>query len=201
MIPVLLAMLLYALLHSWLAGGLKQVFRTRFGEHIYHGWYRLVFNFIAVASLLPISWLFSAYPGNVVWQFDPAYQPLIMVIQLIGLLGAAVSLLQIDLWRFLGLRQLIAYLQHQPLPLPDEPLQMRGLYAFVRHPLYLFTVMAMFAVPTMTESYLAFCLGASAYFIIGSLLEEQRLITVYGDVYATYRKRVAWLVPFFHKSA
>jgi protein-S-isoprenylcysteine O-methyltransferase Ste14 len=201
MIPVLVAMLVYGVSHSWLAGNLKRVFRVRFGERAYHGLYRLLFNFISLVSLLPISWLFSAYPGTLIWQIDPPYQSIIMIIQLIGLIGAVISLLQIDLWRFLGVSQLIAYLTNQPLPLPDEALQRRGLYRLVRHPLYLFTIIAMFAVPTMTESYLAFCIGATVYFVIGSKIEERRLLNAYGESYRDYQKQVPWLIPFLPGSS
>lgn len=193
MIPVLFALFLYAVVHSLLAGkNAKALIRERIGERAYHGLYRLWYNLFAVITLLPINLLFAAFP-NVVWTID-ATVPL-MIVQAIGVIGVVISLVQIDLGRFLGVRQAIAYLRGEPLPLPDEPLQMGGLYRVVRHPLYLFSLMVIFAVPVMTEGYLAFALGVAAYFILGSLVEERRLAAAYGATYEQYRERVAWLIP------
>ncbi|MCU0496269.1 MAG: DUF1295 domain-containing protein [Anaerolineae bacterium] len=194
MIPVLFALFLYALVHSLLAGtNAKALIRKRMGERAYHGFYRLLYNLFAVITLFPINLLFVAFP-QVVWTIDAPM--LLMIVQGIGVIGVVISLVQIDLGRFLGVRQAIAYFQDEPLPLPDEPLQMGGIYRLVRHPLYLFSLMVIFAVPVMTEGYLAFAVGVAAYFILGSLIEEGRLVAAYGESYEQYRARVAWLIPF-----
>jgi protein-S-isoprenylcysteine O-methyltransferase Ste14 len=196
MIPVLVVMFLYALLHSYLAGtNAKNAFKARFGERAYYGLYRLMFNIIGVITLLPSSYLFVFYPDGIVWEVDLQYEPILLAIQLIGLIGAAVSLIQIDIWQFIGLRQLLAYVQNQPLPLPSEVLQTSGLYALVRHPLYLFTMLAMLPVTTMTGAYFGFCIGVGAYFAIGSFYEERRLAAAFGADYEAYRQRVPWLLP------
>ena len=196
MIPVLFAMFLYAILHSWLAGGtVKTAFRTRFGDHAYHGFYRLIFNSVGFLTLLPISYLFTVQPDGILWEIDSRYAPILLLIQMIGLIGAIVSLLQIDLLRFLGIRQVLAYLRDEPLPLPEEKLTTTGLYGVVRHPLYLFTILAIFPVTTMTGAYLGFCIGVTLYFAIGSIFEERRLTAAYGDTYEIYRRKVPWLIP------
>ncbi len=196
MIPVLLVMVLYGVSHSWLAGSqVKAAFRARFGDRAYHGFYRLIFNLVAALALLPTSILFAVYPDGVVWVVDPGLLPLLMGVQAVGLVGVVISLLQIDLWQFAGVRQVWAYLRGEPLPLPTEPLQTRGLYALVRHPLYLFSMLAILPVPVMTGAYLGFCLGAVGYFTIGSIYEERRLAATFGADYEAYRQRVPWLLP------
>ncbi len=190
-------MALFGVLHSWLAGqNIKQAIRKRMGERAYHGFYRLGYNVFAVLTLLTPGLFVLFNPGRVIWQIDGVARLPLLAIQVVGLVGLFTSLLQIDFWRFAGLRQVNAYLSNQPLPLPDEPLQINGLYRLVRHPLYLFSLMVIWPLDTMTESWLAFNIASTLYFTLGSLLEERRLIAVYGESYLEYRQQVPWLIPF-----
>jgi protein-S-isoprenylcysteine O-methyltransferase Ste14 len=114
----------------------------------------------------------------------------------VGLIGLVVSLLQINLGQFTGLSQVRAYVAGDPLPLPIEPLQTKGMYALVRHPLYLFSLMILWPVSSMTDTMLAFNIAATLYFVIGSRYEERRLTEAFGQPYRAYQQRVAWLIPF-----
>jgi protein-S-isoprenylcysteine O-methyltransferase Ste14 len=82
--------------------------------------------------------------------------------------------------------------------LPTEPLQTGGVYQLVRHPLYLFSLMVIWPLPAMTEAMLGFNIAATIYFTFGSLLEERRLVAIFGQDYITYQQRVPWLIPFIH---
>lgn len=189
-------MLAYGALHTLMAGWLKPRFRSRFGQRAYDGLYRMVFNVVSVVTLVPVALVIVFNAGSVVWQFPTSIAPVLLVVQAVGLIGAGVSLLQIDGSRFLGLRQLMAYTDNQPLPLPDEPLKTDGIYGLVRHPLYFFSLLILWPVPVMTEAYLGFCLGATLYFVIGSVYEERRLVAAFGQQYADYRQRVPRIIPF-----
>ncbi len=150
MIPALALMIIFGISHSILAGqSLKQAFRTRFGERVYQGGYRLFYNILAAISLAPVAYLLGFHPGGEMWHIAGSWQPVLFIIQGIGLVGFSLSLVQIDLGRFAGTSQLIAYLKGDTLPLPDEPLQTRGVYALVRHPLYLFSLMLIWPVQAM----------------------------------------------------
>lgn len=197
MIPLFIALFVFALVHTYLAGRFKPVFRQRFGERAYEGLYRVLYNIFALISLLPALALVAQQPAQIVWQIEDWFTWVLAAIQVIGVIGLMLSLLQIDFLRFAGLRQLWTYLNDQPLPLPDEKLQTKGVFRLVRHPLYLFSMLATWPVATMTDVYLAFCIGVTAYFMIGSVLEERRLEAAYGDVYREYRQRVSWLFPRF----
>lgn len=196
MLPALVLMIVFGISHSILAGhSFKQAFRARCGERVYQGVYRLFYNIVAVISLAPVAYLLAFHPGAEVWRIPSGWRPVLFIIQGIGLIGFVLSLLQIDLWRFAGISQIIAYLKGDDLPLPDELLQTRGVYALVRHPLYLFSLMLIWPVQTMNAMYLGFCLGATVYFIVGSLYEERRLAVAFGQPYEEYQRRVAWLIP------
>ena len=71
------------------------------------------------------------------------------------------------------------------------------MYRYVRHPLYFFSLALIWATPVLTINWLWFNIGATLYFAVGSLVEERRLVRVYGDAYRQYQARVSWLIPWF----
>lgn len=192
----LLGMAAYGVLHTLMAGQLKPRFAARFGQRAYEGLYRIVFNGVSLVSFVPIGALVLWLHGSVVWAWPAGASPFLLLIQAVGLAGLVASVLHIDGMRFLGISQCLAYLRGTPLPLPAEPLSTGGLYGLVRHPLYLFSLLAIWPVGVMTEAYLGMCLGVTAYFVIGSVYEERRLLAAFGDSYAQYRQRVPRIVPF-----
>ncbi len=199
-IIVVLTTLGYGLIHSWLASTrVKQFVRHLMGEQRYFGLYRASYNLFAIVSLSPILGLILLRPGNTVWQVTGLSQVLLIGIQLVGLTGIMVSLFQIDLGQFIGLTQTIAYFQGQQLPLPIEPLQYEGVYRLVRHPLYLFTLLVIWPMSTMSESFLAFNICATIYLITGSVLEERKLVATYGEPYRNYQKRTSSIIPFLKR--
>jgi len=70
-----------------------------------------------------------------------------------------------------------------------------GMYRFVRHPLYFFSLLALWSMPVMTVNLLMFNIGATLYFVIGSRVEERRLVQSYGEAYRAYQQRVPGLIP------
>jgi len=197
MATIILAMLVFAVIHSLMArSGIKTGIRHRINERTYYGLYRLVYNIIAGLTFVPVLIVAAAAPGPVLWRADGILFWGLVLIQLIGLIGLIVSLLQIDLGQFTGLSQVRAYVSGKPLPLPTEPLQTGGVYRLVRHPLYLFWLMVIWATPLMTESLLVFNIAVTLYFIIGSRLEERQLVKVFGQPYVEYQQRVPWMIPF-----
>jgi protein-S-isoprenylcysteine O-methyltransferase Ste14 len=197
MIAVLLAIVAFGFIHSILASKeAKGAFQEKYGERAFHGLYRLIYNIITILTLLPIGLLMVSQSNRVVWAVESPITVLFLILQGIGVIGLLISVLQIDGGQFLGTSQARAYFMGGELPLPKEPLSITGVYALVRHPLYLFSLMVIWFVPTMSEGYLGFCIGATLYFIIGSWYEEKRLISYFGDDYRAYQQKVAWMIPF-----
>lgn len=189
--------MVYGAFHSLLAANsVKAFFLDLIGKRAYLGLYRLVYNIIATITILPILAVVAINPGDTIWQIDAPLSYLLMVIQVIGLIGLTLSLLQIDGMRFLGLRQAAAWLNGEKLPLIEELLQQGGVYAFVRHPLYLFSLLFIWPNTTMTVALFGFNIGVTVYFVFGSLLEEQKLRQAFGLTYEQYQSKVPWLIPF-----
>ena len=199
MLIIILWMAVFALVHSLTADKrLKQWVITQFGERLYYGWYRIVYNIISVVMLAPL-FLYMWSVSELMYTVDGIIALVFRALQIIGLSGAAISILQIDALRFAGLRQIIAYINGDALPLPNEPLKTDGLYGFVRHPLYFFSLMLLWFSPSMTTSGLIFNIMATLYFVFGSIIEERRMVDGYGQKYVNYRERVPWLLPLVNR--
>ena len=93
-----------------------------------------------------------------------------------------------------GLRPIFNHL-HGKSPI-TMPFTVAGPYRWVRHPLYLFTILLMWSCPNLTLDRLLFNLLWTIWIVIGSCFEEKDLIAELGGAYWEYQKRVPMLVPF-----
>ena len=82
-------------------------------------------------------------------------------------------------------------------PARTSELEIRGIYAKVRHPLYLAVICLLgglifiYPFPDVVTFASAFC----GYVLIGAYLEERKLILIYGQKYLDYRKQVGFMIP------
>jgi protein-S-isoprenylcysteine O-methyltransferase Ste14 len=72
------------------------------------------------------------------------------------------------------------------------PLETRGLYGFVRHPLYFGWALFVFAAPDMTLTRFSFAVISTAYLAAAIPFEERSLGRIFGSQYEAYKKRVRW---------
>jgi methanethiol S-methyltransferase len=79
------------------------------------------------------------------------------------------------------------------------PLKTRGVYGFVRHPLYAAWAMMVFGTPTMTGTRASFAVISTVYLAAAIPWEERALNEVFGPEYEAYRRTVRWrMVPFLY---
>jgi len=186
---VLLAVGAYSVVHSLLASlGVKRRVRARFGPGVDRV-YRLGYNLFAIVSFLPVLAILAWRPGALIYRLDLPWAAVAIAGQLSALALLAVGVLQTDAWSFLGLRQLAQAGETPPR------LVVTGLYRWVRHPLYTAGLLLLWCSPMMTTSLLALYLALTVYVIIGSRLEERRLLAEFGPAYAEYRADVPALIP------
>ena len=92
-----------------------------------------------------------------------------------------------------GLQQIVDALRGRSAS--DLTLTTSGLYRMVRHPIYVGTIVAMWATPEMSVGHLMFASVATVYTLLGTVLEERDLVRIFGDKYRSYQKRVRMLIP------
>jgi protein-S-isoprenylcysteine O-methyltransferase Ste14 len=115
-------------------------------------------------------------------------------IQSLGLLATIRSASRLDVLDLAGIRPLE---RSSRAGLPDHvPLETRGWYGFVRHPLYFGWALMVFGTPHMTMTRLVFAATSTIYLAVAIPFEERSLIQVFGGEYRTYQQRVRWrMIP------
>ncbi|MBI1879120.1 MAG: isoprenylcysteine carboxylmethyltransferase family protein, partial [Chloroflexi bacterium] len=180
----------YAVLHSLLAGlAVKNWAQHVFGPGV-ERWYRLVYNIIAVITLLPLFPPLVWLPTQTLYVAPAPWRWLMVGGQLLALVALAATLLQTGLFYFLGLAQLIV-----ERPAESGALSVHGFYGWVRHPLYFFSLLFLWLTPVMTINLLTTYLLFTLYFYVGSFFEERRLLAEFGSAYRDYQQRVPRLIP------
>ncbi len=94
----------------------------------------------------------------------------------------------------LGIRAIRAHRRGRP----DRPpaLVARGPYRWVRHPLYLFALVILWAPVDPGADRLLLAALWSAWIVAGTLLEERDLVAEMGEPYRAYQRAVPMLLPW-----
>lgn len=186
---------LYALLHSLLASGRVKRWLWRVCGDGTGRWYRLAYNIFAGLSLLPLFPMLLLLPDRTLYVAPSPWRWVMMLGQVLALGGLAGSLWQTGLGHFLGLSQLLGE-AGAPQPGIGRSLSVSGFYAWVRHPLYSFSILFLWLTPAMTVNLLTTYLLFTLYFYVGSIHEESRLVAQFGASYRDYQRRVPRLIPW-----
>lgn len=185
---LVLYLLLYAGLHSLLAAQGVKVWGRR---HLpgFDRWYRLFYNAIALGTLVPLPWLLGL-PDRTLYSVPTPWNWLLWAGQGLSAVALLLAVLQANPAYFVGLAQLAGDGEER-----GDRLVVSGLYRYVRHPLYLFSILFLWLSPVMTLNRLVLYGLVTVYFYVGSLHEERRLTQTFGLSYRAYQQRVPRLWP------
>jgi len=191
------ALILFAVIHTALAShGAKAIVGRLLGARMAGVTYRLIFNVIAVATIGPALYLAWTLPDQELYRWPIPFDTVALLIQGLALVGLAYSVYQMDWTFFVGLRQIIGPVANTSIESTSTAqLVTSGLHRYVRHPLYTTSLIALYLVSPMTLNRLALVVGIHAYFWIGSIFEERKLVREFGDAYRDYQRRVPRLLP------
>ena len=183
--PLLACWVAYALFHSLTASHLcknwvKWRWPTIFAS------YRLLYNGLAVLLLVPIAWLAFRFPGPMLIVWTGVLFWLLNGLAALSVLAFLRNGSGYDLQVFLGLR---------PESCESTPkLVISGWHRFVRHPWYSLGLVLLWT-RDMSAASLISTLAITVYFVVGSRLEERKLLVEFGERYREYQRRVPGLLP------
>jgi len=151
--------------------------------------YRLAYNIFSVISFTPILWLMAILPDEVLYRIPAPWVYLSLTVQFAAVLILVVGVMQTGALSFVGLRQLIDEEEAWP------QLVTRGLYRWVRHPLYSAGLLFIWLTPVMSQNTLVVIIAATVYIILGAFFEERKLKREFGQKYEEYRAETPMLIP------
>jgi protein-S-isoprenylcysteine O-methyltransferase Ste14 len=180
--------MMYYTLHSALAAnGIKALFR-HWLPHVYP-YYRALYSFLAAVNFALLAWLHLSTPSAVIADF-----PSWVSIPAWGCIAAGVYIT----WLSVKGYGIDFFIRESATDHHTRPLVVRGPNRYVRHPLYSALLLMLVGVVLLSPQWknVIFFAITFLYSIIGALIEEQKLLSLYGGAYADYRSRVRMLIPY-----
>lgn len=174
------------------SGMIRHGAKKRLARHIpviYHpALYSIASGTVLFAVILlwqPSDQLLLDLPGPPRW--------LVLGLSLLAMAGFAWgvhSLREFDPFGTLALRARL-----RGVPPPAAGFVARGPYRYVRHPLYLFTLLLIWATSRLSTDRLLFNVLWTAWIVVGTTLEERDLLVEFGPTYRRYQAQVPMLIP------
>ena len=185
----------YCFLHSALISvTVTHFFKRNLGRR--YRFYRLFYNAFAMATLVPL----VIYSYSARFKTEPLFtwEGNMRVIQCCLIALAAILLLatarHYSLLQFLGIRQILRERSGGAMTESGE-FDSSGVLGMVRHPWYVAVFILLWA-RDLELVRITINTILSVYLVLGTLLEERKLILEFGDKYRTYQQQVSMFIPF-----
>lgn len=94
----------------------------------------------------------------------------------------------------LGVRPLMD--DHRNRHEKPQEIIVKGPYRWLRHPLYFFLIIIIWACPVLTLDRLLFNILWSIWIVIGTVLEDRDLHREFGEPYSEYSSKVPMIIPY-----
>jgi methanethiol S-methyltransferase len=155
--------------------------------------YRLFYNIFTIAPLIPIIIYSVSISQKPFFVWDGYLLPLKYIFLSIGILFFLLVVQYYSFSQILGIAH-IKEGKSQILINDSGKLHSKGILGVVRHPFYAGLFPIMWTI-NLDLTMLIINIILSGYLIIGTKLEERKLVLEFGDEYREYQQRVSMLFP------
>ncbi len=185
-----LSWIVYFALHSLFA---SLQFKACMKQHLPNSMpaYRLLFNGISIVLLLIPLMIQHHFSREYLWQWSGVSASISNGIAVLAVLAFMWTLKYYNSSDFSGLKRFregVADLEDQ------QQFIVSPFHRYVRHPWY-FLILIILWSRSMDEAKLISTVMITAYFFLGSRLEENKLMIYHGDRYRHYRTKVPAIIP------
>ena len=152
--------------------------------------YRLFYNLFAVSTLIPVVLYEASLRSQPIFSWDGLFGIIRFIMLTTAFLLFVLGAMKFDMLHFFGIRQIQSGNSYSALSKTND-IDTSGILGLMRHPWYSATILLVWA--GSTQLYISsFIVNIilTAYIIIGTVLEERKLIVEYGDKYRDYMKKV-----------
>jgi methanethiol S-methyltransferase len=184
----------YCALHSFLISVQFTALMTRLLKN-YYAFYRLFYVVSSFILLVPLIRFAGELDSPVIMTYDPP-----MSVVRYALISGSLLLFfwafffDYDCLSFFGIRQILNFAKPKTDATPVK-LKRNGLLGMVRHPMYLALILYLWC-QTFRMMDLIINTLLTLYVLIGTWLEERKLVLEFGEAYLRYQKQVPMLIPF-----
>jgi len=189
------AWVIWCTMHSFLISPFMiRYMQTRFPGS--DSWYRLFYNSFSLTTLAVPLYCMLAIKSGPVFSWEGIMQIPRFILLLSALILFREGARKYDLGFFLGIKQLKAGGGNTLLS-DGEMFAPTGIFGIIRHPWYagsLLLVWSGLAVYTASSVITASIL--SIYLVLGTFLEERKILVEYGESYRNYQRDVSMLFPW-----
>jgi methanethiol S-methyltransferase len=184
----------YCILHSYLISTKFTNFVSRLLRS-YYAFYRMFYVIVSIVLLIPL----INYENSLDQQVVFTYSPFLTVLRYFLYYGSLVVFFlafffNYDSLSFFGIRQILGFRKTANSNTSGE-IRKNGLLGVVRHPMYLALIIFLWS-QTFRIMDVVVNTILTIYIIIGTLLEERKLVAEFGEAYISYQKEVPMLIPF-----
>jgi len=157
-------------------------------------YYRLYYNIFSFITLLPILKYQFSLSEIVFWDWPGFWLLLKIALYITAFIMFYGGYRVYDMHYVLGLKQIREFseeAQTEPIPFRTS-----GLLEYIRHPWYSGGILLVWGFGYISDVSLVIKVILTAYFIIGTKLEEKKLVAEIGEPYRQYCRRVPMLIPW-----
>ena len=182
----------FCVLHS----GLISITFTRFLQHKadnFYRYHRLFYNLFSAVTLIPVVIYSLSIKQEPFFVWDGYLLPVKYLLLFTGILCFVMGARRYSFGQFSGFAQIKESTNHNLINKSGK-LSSRAILGVVRHPFYAGIFPLLWA-GDLDVTALITNVILSIYVLIGTLLEERKLILEFGDDYRQYQQSVSMLFP------
>lgn len=184
----------YCALHSYLISiGFTNLLNRILKK--YYAFYRLFYVLISLFLLIPLINYTAQLDNEVIIIYGASLDIVRNILIYSSLLMFFWAFfVDYDSLSFFGVRQILNFGRAKKTD-PSGEIKRSGLLGIIRHPMY-FALIIYIWCQTLRISDIVVNTVLTVYIIIGTRLEEKKLILEFGERYIKYKKEVPMLIPF-----
>ena len=166
--------------------------RSRLGSHF--RFYRLFYNGFAIVTLIPVTIYSYTVQGEPVFVWDGYLRVVQVFLFFLAIYLFFAGMTHYDALQFLGIRQVKQKNFSEGMTKTGR-LNASGILGKIRHPWYVGSIVFIWA-RQLDVSAIIVNIILTAHLIIGTYLEERKLIAEFGDEYRAYQQEVPMFIPY-----
>ncbi len=172
---------------------IRKRFRTRWSSIIPSHYHDAVFAIFSSIVLIIVTVLWQPSASHL-YTLQGVSRWIARGIFILSITGMGWGVYALKLFDPFGNKPIRAHMSGAPSKISQ--FSVSGPYLWVRHPLYFFVLLLIWSCPDMTMDRLLFNSLWTGWIYVGTILEEDDLLSEFGDQYRAYQQKVPMLIPW-----